>query len=62
MKKKNNKDILFIAATHGDEDFSVGIFKKLEKLKNSYTQSYDWIIGNERAYQKKVRFVNYLLK
>lgn len=55
--KKRNK-ILFIIATHGNEGYSFEIFQKLEKKypKNKY--NYDWIIGNELAYQKNVRYID----
>ena len=53
MKNK----ILFIVATHGNEDFSIEVLKKLENVcpKNEY--GYDWIIGNPRAQEKSVRYI-----
>jgi succinylglutamate desuccinylase len=51
MKNK----ILFLTATHGDEGF-VEVFKKLEKKYSQAKYGYDWIISNERAYEKNTRF------
>ncbi len=50
--------ILFIAATHGNEGFSVEVFKKLEKDLPPKKYNYDWIIGNEKAYPKNLRFID----
>lgn len=49
---------LFILATHGDEGFSVPVFERLENKfpKNKY--AYEWIIGNPKAYEKSLRFVD----
>lgn len=47
---KNN---LFICATHGDEQFSIPVVKKLRKQYD-----FDWIIGNEKALKQNKRFIN----
>lgn len=52
MKNK----FLFIAATHGNENFSVPVLQYLEKKYPKDKFAYEWIIGNERAYEKKVRY------
>ena len=51
MKKK----ILFLAATHGNEGFSIPILKK---LASKYDLSkFDWKISNPMALDKKKRFI-----
>ncbi|MDP2683585.1 MAG: succinylglutamate desuccinylase/aspartoacylase family protein [bacterium] len=52
MKKK----ILFLAATHGDEGFSIPILRKLSN--EGYEGKFDWIIGNPRALKKEKRFID----
>lgn len=54
----SRKKLLFIAATHGNEEFSVPVFERLEKKFDKIKYSYDWIIGNPRAYEEKVRFID----
>jgi predicted deacylase len=54
MKSK----ILFIAATHGDEAFSIPVLQELEKEYPKSEYSYDWIIGNARAIEHNVRFID----
>lgn len=49
--------ILFILATHGNEYFSIEVFKKLEKSLPKNIYGYDWIIGNELALKKNIRFI-----
>jgi len=49
------RKILFIAATHGDEPIGVNVLRKIEKDLPKDDFGYDWIIGNERAYEKNVR-------
>lgn len=43
--------ILCIGATHGDEAIGVQALKELEKN----TGGFDWIIGNEKAYEQNTR-------
>lgn len=43
---------LIITATHGDEQFSIPLIKKLEKQ-----YSFDWIIGNQKAIKNNKRFL-----
>lgn len=45
------KDILFIAATHGDEQVGVNALKELTSAS-----SFDWMIGNVPAQKKNVRY------
>jgi len=52
------KQILFILATHGDEAFSVNLFKRLERVMPRDLYGYDWIIGNDKALEKRVRFTD----
>lgn len=51
------KKFLVITALHGDEGFSVEVLKKLEKELPPKKFMYDWIIGNPKAYDKNVRFI-----
>lgn len=39
-------NLLFIAASHGDEGFSIPVLEKLEKNVPKEKYGYDWIIGN----------------
>ena len=50
--------ILFITATHGNEQDGVKVMQQLEKELPKDEYNYDWIIGNEKAYQKNVRYVD----
>lgn len=52
----NNSKLLFIAATHGDEGFSIPVLKKLEKEYPKAGWQYDWIVGNPRALKQNKRF------
>lgn len=47
---KNN---LFICATHGDEQFSIPVVKRLNKK-----YIFNWIIGNEQAVKRNKRFID----
>lgn len=53
MKKR----LLFIAATHGNEEFSVPVLERLSSKFDRAEFSYDWIIGNPLAYEKGERFI-----
>lgn len=53
MKNK----FLILTATHGNEGFSVEVLQDLEKEFPRKEYGYDWIISNEKAFQKNVRFV-----
>lgn len=48
------KSNLFICATHGDEQFSIPIVKKLNKQFD-----FDWVIGNKQAVKANKRFIDY---
>lgn len=50
--------VLFILATHGNEGFSIPVFQKLEKALPKDIYNYEWIIGNPKALDKKVRFID----
>lgn len=58
MKNNNLKQkLLFISATHGDEGFSIPILDSLEKRYPKADYCYDRIIGNPRALEKQIRFM-----
>lgn len=44
--KNSNKKILFIVATHGDESFSIGVLKNIEKKFSKKKYGFDWVIGD----------------
>lgn len=44
---------LLVCATHGDEQFSIPVIKKLERQ-----YQFNWIIGNERAVKRNLRFID----
>ncbi len=48
--------LLFIAATHGNENFSIPVFKSLESEYPRNKWGYDWIIGNPKALNQGKRF------
>lgn len=50
--------VLFIVATHGNEGFSIPVFERLEKEFPREKYEYDWIIGNPRAQEKNIRFID----
>ena len=54
MKNK----LLFIAATHDNEGFSIEVLKKLEQKYSKEEYNYDWIIGNPEALKKNTRFID----
>ncbi len=49
------KEILFLAATHGNENFAISVLKRIDKQSNMI--DYDWIIVNEEALKQNKRFV-----
>lgn len=49
----NKQKILIITATHGDEDFSIPLVKKL-----SSNYEFDWIVANKRALRAGKRYIN----
>lgn len=49
--------ILFIAATHGDEGFSLDVLRKLKERYPRDVFGYDRAIGNPRALRRNVRYV-----
>lgn len=51
------KKLLIIASTHGDEKIGMEVINKLKKRK--FSQSFDWLIANPRAYEKKQRFIDF---
>ncbi len=48
-----NKDILFVAATHGDEKIGVEILKKINKKLD-----FNWLIANKKAFSRNKRFID----
>lgn len=54
--KQPKKDILFVAATHGDETIGAKSLEKLEKTQ--YAPSFDWIIGNLKSFKTGRRYIN----
>lgn len=54
--KSKNKDFLFLAATHGDEGFSIEVLKKLDQAVG--IKNYDWLVANEKALISGKRFVD----
>lgn len=48
---------LIITATHGNESVGIEIIKKIEKELPQKDYNYEWIIGNPKAREKGVRFV-----
>lgn len=54
MKKK----ILFISATHGDEGFSIKVLNEIERKYPRDKYGYERIIGNPKALDKNVRYVD----
>lgn len=60
MSKENSNvpaKMLFIAATHGNEGFSIPVLKKLEVEYPKNNWSYDWIVGNPQALAKNTRYI-----
>lgn len=57
----SKRTMAFIAATHGEEAIAVRVFRELlEKIKEGSFEpktSFYLILGNRKAYEKKVRFV-----
>lgn len=51
------RKILFIAGTHGNEEFAIDVMRRVEDTYAKDTYGYDWIIGNPRAVEKGVRFI-----
>jgi len=54
MKKK----ILFITATHGNEEFSIEVLNKLERKYSRKKFGYERIIGNPKALEKSIRYTD----
>ncbi|MBI3334952.1 MAG: succinylglutamate desuccinylase/aspartoacylase family protein [Candidatus Portnoybacteria bacterium] len=52
---RKGSDILFFAATHGDEGFTLPILKELEA---EFSQRLHWLIANEMAFERGVKFVD----
>lgn len=55
---KKSLQTLFICATHGNEEFSIPVLKKIEKKYSKEKYNYDWIIGNPKALEKGTRFID----
>lgn len=54
---KNKGKILFIAATHGDEGFSVDVFKNFAQRYPRKEYGYDLIVGNPKALKRGIRYI-----
>lgn len=54
--KKNNKEILIVIATHGNERIGVEVVKNLVKQKLDYF--FDYLVANPKALRKNVRFID----
>lgn len=54
---KKNKEVLFVAAVHGDESIGVEAMKNINRAKTQRT--FDWIVANKRALRENRRFVDY---
>lgn len=52
------RKILFIVATHGDEGFSLDVIKSVQANFSKSEYGYNWVIGNQKAYQQNVRFID----
>ena len=48
-------EILFLTAVHGDEKLGYNILKKLEKEE---PRKFNWLIANEKALKRGVRFID----
>ncbi|MEK7496388.1 MAG: succinylglutamate desuccinylase/aspartoacylase family protein, partial [Patescibacteria group bacterium] len=48
------KDVLFLTAVHGNEKLGIDVMKRLDKEVEGV--NYDWVVANERAEKKSVRF------
>lgn len=48
---------LFIGATHGNEEFSLDVLRRLEDKYPKNKWGYDWIVGNPRALESGTRYV-----
>lgn len=56
MKKKNRQEkrILLVALTHGNESIGLEVVKQLDE----YNRYFDWVIANPLAYKKGLRFID----
>lgn len=54
IKNSQQKQLLFIAATHGNEKIGVEVMKKAQKK----FVDVDWIVGNPNAFSKKIRYID----
>lgn len=50
------RNILFITATHGNEQDGVKVMQRLEQELPSEEYCYSWIIANEKAYARNQRY------
>ncbi|HSX16213.1 MAG TPA: succinylglutamate desuccinylase/aspartoacylase family protein [Candidatus Saccharimonadales bacterium] len=50
------RNILFIAATHGNEEFSIPVLERLGEQYPKAEYGYDWVVGNPRALEAGVRY------
>lgn len=50
------KEILFLTAVHGNEQFSIDVLKKIKE--KFITDNYSYLIANEEALKKNVRYID----
>ncbi len=53
---KTKEKLLFIAATHGEEGFSIPVLRRLEAEYPKDKWGYEWIVGNPEALKQGKRF------
>jgi len=55
--KNKDKKIAILGCVHGNEDYSLKIFKRLKKI-NLKSGEIDFYLVNKKAYNKKTRFID----
>ena len=55
--KNKGKKIAILGCVHGNEDYSLKVFKKLKKISLK-SGEIDFYLVNEQAYSKKTRFID----
>lgn len=57
-RESSLRNILFIGATHGNEEFSLPVLEKLERTYPKNQFGYNWTIGNRKALSANRRFTD----
>ncbi|MEK7099348.1 MAG: succinylglutamate desuccinylase/aspartoacylase family protein [Patescibacteria group bacterium] len=52
---ERGRNLLFLAAVHGDEGFSIPILQGLER---DFPQCFSWVVANEEALRRGIRFTD----